>query len=94
MSDCLLFNSAAQSSKIAPRAFGGVNSPDATCARHALAVAALSARDMPGMYVEQMGQLVINTLEIYRTTGAYRPGMCGGGCRAAAVVKKAAPCSF
>lgn len=58
-----------QSSKIAPRAFAGVNSPDSTCARHALAVAALAARDMPAMYVEQMGQLVANTLEIYRTTG-------------------------
>jgi hypothetical protein len=57
------------SSKIAPRAFGGVNSPDALCARHALAVAALAARDMPGMYVEQMGQLVSNSLEIWRTTG-------------------------
>jgi len=58
------------SSKIAPRAFGGVNSPDALCARHALAVAALAARDMPGMYIEQMGQLVANSLEIWRTTGA------------------------
>lgn len=58
------------STKIAPRAFGGVNSPDALCARHALAVAALAARDMPGMYVEQMGQLVANSLEIWRTTGA------------------------
>jgi hypothetical protein len=58
-----------QSSKIAPRAFGAVNSPDATCARHALAVAALAARDMPGMYVEQLGQLVANTLEIYHKTG-------------------------
>lgn len=57
------------SSKIAPRAFGGVNSPDALCARHALAVAALAARDMPSMYVEQMGQLVSNSLEIWRTTG-------------------------
>lgn len=58
------------SSKIAPRAFGGVNSPDALCARHALAVAALAARDMPSMYVEQMGQPVSNSLEIWRTTGA------------------------
>lgn len=57
------------SSKIAPRAFGGVNSPDAACARHALAVAAVAARDMPAMYVEQMGQFVINTLEIYKKTG-------------------------
>jgi hypothetical protein len=57
------------STKIAPRAFGGVNSPDPLCARHALAVAALAARDMPGMYVEQMGQLVSNSLEIWRTTG-------------------------
>lgn len=57
------------SSKIAPRAFRGVNSPDAACARHALAVAALAARDMPAMYVEQMGQFVINTLEIYQKTG-------------------------
>jgi hypothetical protein len=60
-----------QSSKIAPRAFGAVNSPDATCARHALAVAALAARDMPGMYVEQLGQLVANTLEIYHKTGGW-----------------------
>lgn len=57
------------SSKISPRAFGGVNSPDPLCARHALAVAALAARDIPGMYVEQMGQLVSNSLEIWRTTG-------------------------
>lgn len=57
------------SSKISPRAFGGVNSPDALCARHALAVAALAARDMPGMYVEQMSQLVSNSLEIWHTTG-------------------------
>jgi hypothetical protein len=57
------------STKIAPRAFGGVNSPDPLCARHALAVAALAARDMPGMFVEQMGQLVSNSLDIWRTTG-------------------------
>jgi hypothetical protein len=59
-------------SKIAPRAFGGVNSPDPLCARHALAVAALAARDMPGMYVEQMRQLVSNSLEIWHTTGVLR----------------------
>eukprot|EP00879_Flechtneria_rotunda_P022502 GHRR01023753.1.p1 GENE.GHRR01023753.1~~GHRR01023753.1.p1 ORF type:complete len:1357 (+),score=559.90 GHRR01023753.1:692-4762(+) len=58
------------SSKIAPRAFGGVNSPDSLCARHAMAVAALAARDMPGMYVDQLAQLVTNSLEIYRTTGS------------------------
>eukprot|EP00878_Enallax_costatus_P011642 GHUV01012151.1.p1 GENE.GHUV01012151.1~~GHUV01012151.1.p1 ORF type:complete len:380 (+),score=113.55 GHUV01012151.1:337-1476(+) len=73
------------SSKIAPRAFGGVNSPDPACARHALAVAALAARDMPGMYVEQMGQFVINTLEIYHKTGSL-----GGAEQAAAMAAAAA----
>jgi hypothetical protein len=34
-----------------------------------MAVAALAARDMPGMYAEQMNQLVANTLEIYSKTG-------------------------
>ncbi|KAF8062701.1 SPAC3H8.02 [Scenedesmus sp. PABB004] len=71
-------------SKIAPRAFGGVNSPDATCARHALAVAALAARDMPGMFADQMRQLVANTLEIYRTTGSL------GGAEQAAAIAAAA----
>uniref|UniRef100_A0A383W189 SH3 domain-containing protein n=1 Tax=Tetradesmus obliquus TaxID=3088 RepID=A0A383W189_TETOB len=74
-----------QSSKIAPRAFGAVNSPDATCARHALAVAALAARDMPGMYVDQLGQLVANTLEIYHKTGSL-----GGAEQAAAMAAAAA----
>ncbi|KAF6252279.1 hypothetical protein COO60DRAFT_1704362 [Scenedesmus sp. NREL 46B-D3] len=74
-----------QSSKIAPRAFGAVNSPDATCARHALAVAALAARDMPAMYVEQLGQLVANTLEIYHKTGSL-----GGAEKAAAMAAAAA----
>eukprot|EP00882_Tetradesmus_deserticola_P018649 GHRQ01020029.1.p1 GENE.GHRQ01020029.1~~GHRQ01020029.1.p1 ORF type:complete len:407 (+),score=161.44 GHRQ01020029.1:535-1755(+) len=74
-----------QSSKIAPRAFGAVNSPDSTCARHALAVAALAARDMPGMYVEQLGQLVANTLEIYHKTGSL-----GGAEKAAAMAAAAA----
>jgi hypothetical protein len=63
-------------SKIAPRAFGGVNSPDPLCARHALAVAALAARDMPGMYVEQMRQLVSNSLEIWHTTGRLFAATC------------------
>ncbi|WIA41108.1 hypothetical protein OEZ86_004737 [Tetradesmus obliquus] len=74
-----------QSSKIAPRAFGAVNSPDATCARHALAVAALAARDMPSMYVDQLGQLVANTLEIYHKTGSL-----GGAEQAAAMAAAAA----
>lgn len=56
-------------SKIAPRAFGGVNAPDATCARHALAVAALVARDMPSLYAEQLAQLVSNSLELWNKTG-------------------------
>lgn len=58
------------SAKITPRAFAGVKSPDPVCARHALALVSLAARDAPHMYIEQMAQLLAVNVDIFQRTGA------------------------
>lgn len=58
------------SSKIAPRALSAVNSPDPLCARHALALAALVARDSPALFIDNLTHLVQGNLDIFQATGA------------------------
>ena len=60
------------SSKIAPRALSGVNSPDPLCARHALALAALVARDAPSLFIDHVAHLIQGNLDIFEATGARR----------------------
>lgn len=70
---CLLCPRAPQvilSSKIAPRALSGVNSPDPLCARHALALAALVARDAPALFIDHVAHLIQGNLDIFEATGA------------------------
>jgi hypothetical protein len=66
------------SSKIAPRALSGVNSPDPLAARHAMALAALVARDAPALFLDHVAHLVAGNLQIFEATGA-GPGACGTG---------------
>ncbi|GBF93132.1 hypothetical protein Rsub_05861 [Raphidocelis subcapitata] len=58
------------SSKIAPRALSAVNSPDPLCARHALALAALVARDAPALFIDNLSHLVQGNLDIFQATGS------------------------
>jgi hypothetical protein len=58
------------SAKMAPRAFGLVNSPDALCARHALAVAAAAAREAPRAYAEALAGLLEVNVQQFRSTGS------------------------
>ncbi|KAI8463169.1 MAG: hypothetical protein J3K34DRAFT_496513, partial [Monoraphidium minutum] len=58
------------SSKIAPRALSGVNSPDPLCARHAMALAALVARDAPALFVDHVAHLIQGNLDIFEATGS------------------------
>lgn len=53
-------------------AAAGINSIDSLCARHALALAALLARDNPAMYSEQVARLLAGNLEIFQSTGGWR----------------------
>lgn len=58
------------SSKIAPRALAGVNSQDALCARHALALAALVARDAPALFLDHVAHLIRGNLDVFGATGS------------------------
>jgi hypothetical protein len=71
------------SSKIAPRALAGVNSPDPLCARHALALAALVARDAPALFIDHVAPFIQGNLDIFQATGAAAGGRgsWGGGSR-------------
>jgi hypothetical protein len=70
------------SSKIAPRALSGVNSPDPLCARHALALAALVARDAPALFIDHVAPFIQGNLDIFQATGG--PGWGKGHGTAAA----------
>lgn len=56
-------------SKVAPRAFAAITSPDPVCARHALSAAALAARDNPSAYIQAMEGPLQATLEFHKTSG-------------------------
>lgn len=58
------------SSKIGVRAFQGVNSPDPVTARHALAIAALLARDAPASYIEKMTSFLNMNLDLFHASGS------------------------
>jgi hypothetical protein len=67
------------SSKIAPRALSGVNSPDPLCARHAMALAALVARDAPSLFIDHVSHLIQGNLDIFQATGEAPRGRCACG---------------